>query len=321
MKRFFLAAALLLCACAPMEQVHKQDPKGKAHFVADIFYPDDNVPLPYRSWLPEGKPEAIVVALHGFNDYSRAFIGLGTYFAKHHVAVYAYDQRGFGGSPYTGIWANEKNLVSDVNQFITQVSECYPGVPVYLLGESMGGAVAIDTLTSVDLPQVRGVILSAPAVWGKETMNPLYRSTLWMAVHSFPEMEFTGSDLKILASNNYPMLRRLSLDPMVIKKTRVDAVYGMVHLMDKAYGSIPAIKKPTLLLYGAKDQVIPYRPVDAALQRFTIPVDVAYYPDGYHMLLRDIQAHQVMDDVLSWMHDPKAPLPSGFGDRYVPGQN
>ena len=63
----------------------------------------DGFELPLRSWLPtDGKPRAVVVALHGFNDYSNAFDGAGRRFADQGIATYAYDQRGFGqsGSPF-----------------------------------------------------------------------------------------------------------------------------------------------------------------------------------------------------------------------------
>src|SRR5690606_10037173 len=55
--------------------------------------------LPLRRWLPEaGGPQAVVLALHGYNDYSNAFDGAGRSLAARGIAVYAYDQRGFGAT-------------------------------------------------------------------------------------------------------------------------------------------------------------------------------------------------------------------------------
>jgi acylglycerol lipase len=313
---------LLLCltACAPKRQVYHDAPEENAKFVADTFYAADDAPLPYRSWLPRGKPRAVIVAVHGFNDYSRAFIGTGTYFAKHGVAVYSYDQRGFGQSPFTGVWAGQQNLVHDLRECVMRLMDRYPNTPIYVLGESMGGAVAISALADPTFPKINGLILSAPAVWGNETLHPFYRATLWTAAHIFPYHEVTGSDLKILASNNYPMLRRMGWDPLVLKRTRLDSIYGLVLLMDNAYRHVPDIKTPTLLLYGDSDQVIPKQPIEGALERFTIPMHYAYYPGGYHMLLRDIQGEMVMGDILSWMERPAQPLPSGYGGALSPHQ-
>jgi acylglycerol lipase len=261
--------------------------------------------MPVRSWLPAGKPKAVVVALHGFNDYSNAFTGAGEYFKGQGIAVVAYDQRGFGMAPHTGIWANEKNLVDDLAQAVRQVKRRWAGVPVYLLGESMGGAVVITAAAEPAFPKVQGIILSAPAVWGAEAMPWFYTGTLWLAAHTVPTYRMTGSDLKILASNNIPMLQRLAADPLVIKKTRVDAIYGVVQLMDDAYAKVPEVKVPVLMLYGGEDQVIPHTAIEYARARFTAPVTYQFYPDGYHMLMRDIQGRRVMGDIEEWIRHPR----------------
>ncbi len=63
---------------------------------------DDKV-LPLRRWLPDGgaPPRAVILALHGFNDYSNAFDAPAREWTKDGIATYAYDQRGFGGAPGT----------------------------------------------------------------------------------------------------------------------------------------------------------------------------------------------------------------------------
>lgn len=319
MRLYSLLMIALLSACTPEVQPFNAAMQKEALLKDEVFHATDEAQLPYRAWEVGKKPKAVIVALHGMNDYSRAFEGSGAYFKEHGIALYAYDQRGFGRSPNVGIWPGEENMVGDLRQYIEVLKKCYPKAPIFILGESMGGAVAITALSDPTFPKVNGVILSAPAVWGAETMNPIYRSTLWMAAHTLPFRQVTGSDLKIIASNNYPMLRALSYDPLIIKSTRVDAVYGMVHLMDSAYDKIPEVRTPVMMLYGGMDQVIPPHAIKNALSRFSIPVEYVYYPDGYHMLLRDLQGERVMADILSWMKNPRKPLPSGYGIVREPG--
>lgn len=310
-----------LAACVPQEQAFVAAPEDEPAYTLErgALVAHDGYALPYRRWLPKGKaPLALVVAVHGFNDYSHAFSGVGPYFSRHHIALFAYDQRGFGQTAQRGIWAGEANLVQDLRLFVTALQARYPQAPVFLLGESMGGAVVLAAVADPDFPDVHGVILSAPALWGSEAMNPFFRGTLWLAAHTMPSSRFTGSDLKILATDNIPLLRRMAADPVIIKKTRVDAVYGVVGMMGSAYDRIPDVTTPTLVLYGARDQVIPRSPIETALGRFGREVDYAFYPAGYHMLLRDLQARTVMDDVLSWITRPGEPLPSGFGHAHAP---
>lgn len=311
----YLLSAICLTACTPQEQAFQAHTSGVPALEEGVFHTSDRAELPYRQWLPKRKPKAVIIALHGFNDYSSAFAYSGEYFAERGMAVVAYDQRGFGHTRNIGFWAGQDNLVRDLREFTEQVQAKYPRTPVYILGESMGGAVAIIALAQPDFPKINGVILSAPAVWGAQTMSELYRATLWVAAHTIPYHEFTGSDLKIIASSNIPMLRVMAHDPLVIKSTRIDAIYGLVHLMDEAYQDIPQLHTPVLMLYGANDQVIPPGPIASARERFTTPLTYAYYPEGFHMLLRDLDRDVPMEDIRSWIRTPATPLPSGFDEQ------
>ena len=64
-----------------------------------------------------------------------------------------------------------------------RVGQLYPGRPVYLLGESIGAAVVMAAIASGAALETDGVILSAPAVWGGDQLNPFYRATLWLVNH------------------------------------------------------------------------------------------------------------------------------------------
>jgi len=150
----------------------------------------------------------------------------------------------------------------------------------------------------------------APAVWGRETMDPLYRATLWLGAHLMPWQKLTGRGLDIMPSDNIEMLRALGRDPLVIKETRIDAVYGLANLMDTALAAAPRVRAPLLVLYGARDEVIPKRPTRLMIQRLAGPHRFAFYGEGYHMLLRDLQAETVWRDVLAWVLDTAATLPS-----------
>lgn len=292
-------AMLLLAACAP--EVQDYTPPTQPPLIkSDAFLPGDGAQLPLRGWLPKGKPRAVVVALHGFNDYGNAFEMPARTFAARGIAVYAYDQRGFGGSTQPGIWAGEENLTSDAKQMVKAAQARWPGVPVFLLGESMGGAVAIAAMTEPGAPKVHGVILSAPAVWGGETIPLLYRLSLWTAAHIFPGMKFTGDGLDIQASDNIPMLRELGRDPLVIKETRADAIYGVVHLMDRAYDDAPKLGVPVLLAYGDNDEVIPPEPVERVAEQLGQEQFVRF-PEGYHMLMRDLERDKVHNKMVEWI--------------------
>lgn len=319
------AAMLMLAACAGQATGHLAGapalaapepplpPHATQHFIAG-----DGAALPLRVWLPQGKITAVIVALHGMNDYSNAFTGPAEEWAKHGIATYAYDQRGFGEAPLHGHWAGTWQLDDDVAAACRMVHGKHPDVPVYLLGESMGGAVAVTAATgAAGAPRADcdGLILVAPAVWGRDTMNVFERVALWTAYALAPDMTLTGQGLHVLASDNIPMLRALGRDPLFIKETRVAAIKGLVDLMDEALAAAPEIREPLLLLYGGHDEIIPREPIELMIDRLPPPAEadrhIALYPQGYHMLLRDLEAARRIHDVEAWIADHDAPLPSG----------
>jgi len=327
---WLIVALLALAACAPTtDRPAKLAETGITHiapaakmlpqFTGHEFVTADGQLLPLRSWLPpQGKVKAVVLALHGFNDYSNAFERAGTAWAAAGIATYAYDQRGFGAAPERGRWPGRAILAADAATASGILRRRYPGLPLYLLGESMGGAVAIIAMTGesgTPIPDVDGVILVAPAVWGRPTMDLLPRAALWIGVRLMPGMTVTGRGLKIQASDNIPMLRALGRDPLVIKDTRVDTIWGLVDLMDAALASAPGLRARLLLMYGATDEIIPSRPMRHFVR--TLPSGpyefrtLAYYEHGYHMLLRDLEGPMVIADVSGWVLTPGEPLLSG----------
>ena len=319
--RVLLALTLLACfaACSPLinrpgKQI-AQPHLGRAHFVAA-----DRAVLPVRAWLPkESKVKAAIVALHGFDDYSNFFTEPGKYLSRQGIACYAYDQRGFGNAPGRGLWSGVEAYANDLTAFTAAVRRHHPGIPVYVLGESMGGAVAIVAMTGNNPPDADGVILVAPAVWGRETMPWYQRWLLALTSHTVPWLRLTGKGLHILPSDNIEMLRGLGRDPLVIKATRIDAMHGLADLMDAALARAGKLQQSTLVLYGERDQVVPKAPVFQMLASMPHEPQIraAFYEHGYHLLLRDLQAEKPWGDIAAWIADRTGPLPSG-ADKRVP---
>jgi acylglycerol lipase len=334
--RAALAAGLLLLAgCAPQFwsspsafQAEAPALNASPRFETGFMVADDGAKLPLRVWLPQGQPKAVIVALHGFNDYSDAFSLPAPVWADHGIATYAYDQRGFGANRHAGHWPGTDTFCLDLATALRLAQERWPDLPVYLLGESMGGATALVAAShSCSAPPIHpaGLILVAPAVWARSTMPWINRAALWSSARLFPWKTFTGRGFRVLASDNIPMLIQLGRDPLVIKATRVDAVYGLANLMDDGYRAHPDPSLPTLLLYGANDELIPPLPMYQVVTRLAAEdpsLRFAYYAHGWHMMLRDLEYRDVATDVASWIADHDAPFSSNAdtaGVRFLHG--
>ncbi|HYQ72149.1 MAG TPA: alpha/beta hydrolase [Gammaproteobacteria bacterium] len=274
----------------------------------------DGYELPLTVWKTPVEPVAVVLALHGFNDYRNAFAATGEFLAAHGVQLVAYDQRGFGKTAQRGIWPGSERLAGDAATMSRLLCEKYPQLRQYLLGVSMGGAVVLNALHDADCAS--GIILVAPAVWGWQSMPWWQSSLLWSMAHIAPGLTLTGDGLDIRPSDNIEMLRALGRDPLVIKQTRVDTIYGLTDLMESAYQRGRNITGDSLLLYGENDEIIPPRPTCELIASLPEHSNgrrrTVLYPNGYHMLLRDLQAEVVYRDLLAWIENPDASLPSGM---------
>ncbi|MCG6896693.1 MAG: alpha/beta hydrolase [Thiocapsa sp.] len=305
----------LMAGCSSPRVVETPGPSGRSPAIAvDHARMEDGYRLPIRVWrADEGDPALVLLGLHGFNDYGNAFGPLGRELARQGVTTYAVDQRGFGATAQPGRWHGSGRLAADLHTLVDLLRERHPRARLYVAGESMGGAVVLRAGAASPLA-VDGVILIAPAVWSRDTMPWYQRLALDGAVRTLPWLKLTGEGIRIRPSDHLEMLQAMGADPLVIKATRIDALWGITDLMDRARMSAASLQLPALVLYGEHDQIIPKN----AFCRFLSALPAAdeglrlvLYRGGWHMLPRDRQGPRVRADIAAWLSDPTAPLPSG----------
>jgi acylglycerol lipase len=333
---------LAIAACAPVQQGRLKGAfEGVPAFVArdgeanGWFETFDGAKLGLSVWRPEqaavvsdscaeaacgpaqdalAAPAPVIIAVHGMNDYAGAFKSAGTWWSAHGAIVYAYDQRGFGRSPRAGIWPEHELMRQDMRTAVAVARRMHPGSTIAVVGESMGASVAITAFASDTPPAADVLVLSGPGLYGWGALPILYSVSLWTSAHVRPSWIVTSpKGVRITPTDNIDKQIEMWKDPNVLKTTRIDSVYGVVSIMQEADSMIAKLtpKVPALLLYGARDEVIPELGVRKATSRLPEHVKTAYYARGYHMLMNDKQAKTVWSDVLAFVEDPQAPVASG----------
>ncbi len=279
---------------------------------ADRYVAADGTALPLAVWpATNGAPTAVILGLHGYGDYRNAWEEPAAIWSEAGITTYAYDQRGFGASPTRGRWSGTDSLVEDARAMAALLRARHPGVPLYLAGESMGGAVALvaaDRTIDVD-----GLILLAPALRSRDTFGPVASAGLWFFAHTIPWMPSGPTSIDYKPTDNPKTLEKLRNDPMMLRQTRLDMGYGLLDLMDAARTAAGRIDLPYLMQYGLGDRIVPRGPVRAAIEIMPRRADskLAFYRDGYHLLLRDKAGPVVAADDIAWIADHEAALPSG----------
>lgn len=258
------------------------------------FAASDGFELFVHSWPEDVRrdPRGIIIALHGMNDHGGRFAEPSAYWADKGLLTYAYDQRGFGRSRGDGRWPGADILARDLVDFTQLVTRSHPGVPITLLGESLGGGVALAALGQEEFPAaVNRAVLVAPAVEGREAKSNFENAGLWTASHTIPALPIpTEAGFKGL-SDDTALIDDILADPDVRKTMRVDMLWGFADLMDEAVEAANDITLPTLVIYGGDDVLIG---ADSVLDMVTDlgaeEKEFCYFPNSGHLLLHEMPA-------------------------------
>lgn len=305
---------IMLAGCAPTVIPAGQTTRLPA-LEEGSYVAADNTVLPLAVWPAtkgaEKLPRAVILGIHGFGDYRNAWEDPAAIWAGDGITTYAYDQRGFGGSPTRGRWAGTSTMVDDIKTVTGLIRERHPKVPLYLAGESMGGALVLAAADR-DL-DVDGLILLATALRSRDTLGPLLNGGLEFFAYVVPWLPVGPTSIDFQPTDNPRTMEKLRKDPMILRNPRVDLGYGLVEAMDAAKAATRRISKPFLMLHGLGDRLVPQGPVKSAIELMPRRPDshLAFYRDGYHMLLRDKEGSLVAKDIVAWIGDKRAALPSG----------
>jgi acylglycerol lipase len=322
MKKWFIVIALFfLVSCSAQEHPYEENLKAPHFLSTATLSIGDSYTFHFQKWPAQGEEKAVIIAVHGFNDYSKSFESPARILNEQGITVYAYDQRGFGHNRQAGIWPGSHNLTRDLWQISNLIHHHHKQKPLYWLGESMGGAVIISALAekqALDHTYPHSIILTGPALWGAQTMTPFHKFIIPLSLNFFshlsPSWRLKGQGLKIVPCNNKEVLQQMATDPYVIKGSRVDTLKGLMQLMTQTFENLKKLEKPTLIMYGLKDQVIPKKALEYSLDQLknkkNLKWDCVFYKDSYHMMLRDYEGKMVTQHISEWILYQNLPKPS-----------
>ncbi|MFN3313880.1 MAG: alpha/beta fold hydrolase [Hyphomonas sp.] len=279
----------------------------------------DGARLGLTVWQPDGDAPVrhVIVGIHGMNNYAGEFRLAAPVWASEGRVVYAYDQRGFGRSVGRGLWPDEELMRQDLRTAVSLARARHPEATLSVVAISMGSAVAITAFASDDPPDADRLILSGPGLRGWGVLNPAFAASLRLSTRLRPGgIVRTPGFAQPKMTDNEAFLTLQEADPLHTRENRVDQLYGVVTLMEHAHQVVDRLPPglPVLASYGARDEVIPPAGPQRTAQRLPPHVRTVYYPEGYHVLLSDLQRGRVIADYSAFMDDPEAALPSGLGE-------
>lgn len=269
--------------------------------IEDKFYGSCNTILYMQGWLPEGKPSASVVLVHGIGEHSGRYAVLASAMAQKGLAVYGFDQRGHGQSEgrrgHVGRWTE---YLDDLGLFLGRIK--MPGIPLFVMGHSMGALVVLDYLIQRSTSGLAGAIISAPPLQPAGVARPYLvlaariLSCLWPVF--LLRLGLKAEDL----SRDSDVEGDYRRDPLVFGKVTARWGSEILSAISRVRKESCLISIPLMMIHGEEDRInLPAGTRELAERTGSADKTVIIYPGTYHEPHNDLNHAAVAADIGAWL--------------------
>ena len=254
-----------------------------------------------RHW-PAANPRAAVLLIHGISEHSGRYEHVGQFLAERGFDVVAIDLRGFGQSGGRRAYVNTfDDYFDDVEDQVAEIRQL--GLPVVLLGHSMGGLIALSYALS-ERPGPDLLALSAPAL-GANIPGPLRALTPLLA-RLAPRLSVPSPIKGEMLATDPAVGEAYFADPLIVRVVTPALGLGLLRQMQWANENLTRLAVPTLVMHGADDPLVPPRSTrpfaDLALATRRT------YPALRHEIFNEPARFAILQDLSDWLTEQLAAL-------------
>jgi alpha-beta hydrolase superfamily lysophospholipase len=283
----------------------------RAHMRYGAFAASDGAQVPYRLWRAR-HPRAQLLLLHGACDYSGAFDEIAPRLARRGFTCLAIDQRGFGATESRGAWTSQDRMVDDVADAAAFLRDRVgTKLPLFVIGESMGGAVAVHAAAKFPNLDLAGLVLVAPGALASAVKRMFYHllARITRAITGDSEVVFeriSGWELSPASAI------RLLGDPLVMRGIKAEQFAGLVNLGYTAVSEAKKVTVPVLTLVAGKDDLLRQACIRRLHDNFAGDKTWNLVKDGPHLLLHWKRGDVVLREARHWINN-RLMMPSPAG--------
>ncbi|MGB5635017.1 MAG: lysophospholipase [Waterburya sp.] len=256
--------------------------------------------LYYQSWHPQASAKAVLVIVHGHGAHSGIFTRMVEYLVERDYIVYSFDLRGHGRSPgqrgYINSWAEYR---ADLTAFLKLVTTKEPNFSLFLIGQSMGGTIALEYVLQESNP-LQGLILMSPALglgissWKLLLGKILSRVRPHFALNAGISISASSRDPEVVAAN--------AQDPLRHRQGTARLATELLKTINWVNAHASQIQVPLLMLHGGADLVTLPENSRLFFDRLTITdKEIQEYADSRHELHNDLNYQEVLADIEYWI--------------------
>nr|7L4T_A Chain A, Monoglyceride lipase [Homo sapiens]7L4T_B Chain B, Monoglyceride lipase [Homo sapiens]7L4U_A Chain A, Monoglyceride lipase [Homo sapiens]7L4U_B Chain B, Monoglyceride lipase [Homo sapiens]7L4W_A Chain A, Monoglyceride lipase [Homo sapiens]7L4W_B Chain B, Monoglyceride lipase [Homo sapiens]7L50_A Chain A, Monoglyceride lipase [Homo sapiens]7L50_B Chain B, Monoglyceride lipase [Homo sapiens]7L50_C Chain C, Monoglyceride lipase [Homo sapiens]7L50_D Chain D, Monoglyceride lipase [H len=258
-----------------------------------------------RYWAPTGTPKALIFVSHGAGEHSGRYEELARMLMGLDLLVFAHDHVGHGQSEGERMVVSDFHVfVRDVLQHVDSMQKDYPGLPVFLLGHSMGGAIAI--LTAAERPgHFAGMVLISPLVLANPESATTFKVLAAKVLNSvLPNLSSGPIDSSVL-SRNKTEVDIYNSDPLICR-AGLKVCFGiqLLNAVSRVERALPKLTVPFLLLQGSADRLCDSKGAYllmelAKSQDKTLKI----YEGAYHVLHKELPevTNSVFHEINMWV--------------------
>lgn len=263
----------------------------------------DGLNLFAQHWLAE-QPRAVVAVIHGLGEHSTRYAHVAAHLNANGYAVSAFDLRGHGqsgGQPraYTPSFEHYRQ---DVDVWLARVRADFPTLPVFLMGHSMGAAIAV-TYVLTRPTALAGLIASSGALQPGKDVSPLLIAVGKVLARLAPTLPTLNIEPRWL-TRDPAMLKRALADPLnhyggTPARTGAELLAAMQLIRDRAH----ELTLPLWVFHGTADTLTdPAGSERLHARAGSADKTLTLYPGSYHETLNDLDRAQVLRDLTTWLN-------------------
>lgn len=261
-----------------------------------------NLRIYRQSWLPE-RPRAAVVLVHGLGEHSGRYAHVAEALGASGCAVYALDHRGHGKSEGPRALIDRfANAVADIDQLVDLARREQRGKPVFLLGHSMGGALALSYALKHD-EKIAALILSGPAV-ALDGAPPLMKPLARMLSVIAPKLGVFKVDPALVSRDAATVADYVS-DPLNAHgKAPARTIGEIVNFVDWLPMALSLLKLPLLAMHGGQDKLAGVSGSEMVYARAgSTDKTLKIYDELYHEIFNELPPDRarVLQDLKDWI--------------------
>jgi len=291
----------------PLLQQLRDDPiagNGENYYFSSF----DGTKIFYRVWKPISEINRIIIISHGMGGHGEFFVLLADKLYNEGIMVIAPDYRNHGHSGgKKGDLKRFKHILKDLHEFINYIYEQYPNTPIYLVGESMGGAVNINYIA--EYPEnLTGMILFSPAV----KINLPIKRKLMLIVLALPLLilRIFAPSFRVIGAKgredegiNNPIHQQYDkTDPNHLEKISARYLFQLFKYIRKSVSKASKINIPTVIFQGTSDMEVSLAGVSEFYEKLNSDMKELYLIEGgYHCLFTDPNFRDKWHLLIGWL--------------------